>query len=86
MFAEVFFDSTGVAYVDFSAEIRDNHPGGSAEEVLTVDSIINTIARNVAQVQAVQFLVEGRPIATLAGHVDLSAPLPPRSDSLALSP
>ena len=80
---EVYFDVSGVAFVDFSRELRDRHPGGAAEELLTIDSIVNSLARNVPQVLAVQFLIEGRTVASLAGHVDLSAPVRPESDRLA---
>ena len=59
--------------------------GGSDEELMTVDSIVNSLARNVPQVQAVQFLIEGHPVSTLAGHVDLTAPLRAAGDRLAQS-
>jgi spore germination protein GerM len=74
---EVYFDSHGVAHVDFSREIRDNHPGGSAEELLTVESVVHSLSRNVPEVRAVHFLVNGRAATTLAGHVDLTLPLAP---------
>jgi len=83
---EIYFDSSGVAYVDFSRELRDNHPGGSSEELMTIESIVNTLARNVPQVQAVRFLVDGRAVTTLTGHVNLSIPLRPSSDRIALTP
>ena len=83
---EVYFDSSGVAYVDFSRELRDNHGGGSAEELMTIDSVIHSLSRNLPQVQSVQFLIEGRPIATLTGHVDLTRPLYPSSDRLGGEP
>lgn len=83
---EVYFDANGVAYVDFTHELRDGHIGGSAEELMTVESIVNTLARNVPEVQAVLFLIDGRPVQTLAGHVDLQTPLRPSSDRLALTP
>ena len=36
--------------------------------------------------RGVQFLIDGRPITTLAGHVNLSVPLRPSSDRIALAP
>jgi hypothetical protein len=74
---EVYFDAAGTAYVDFTRGLRDNHRGGSVEELMTVESIVNTLARNVPEVQSVQFLIEGKTVLTLAGHVDLSLPLRP---------
>ena len=82
---EVYLDPAGVAYVDFSHEIRDSHMGGSEGEIMTVESVVNSVVANVPEVSAVQILIEGRPVATLAGHLDLSAPLRPSSDVLAVA-
>ena len=76
---EVYFDAAGTTYVDFSREIVTRHIGGSSEELMTVDSVVNSLARNLPQVRAVVFLVEGKPVVTLAGHVDLGEPLYPSS-------
>ncbi|HEY8426601.1 MAG TPA: GerMN domain-containing protein [Limnochordales bacterium] len=65
----------GVATVDFSREIIERHWGGSTAELLTVYGIVNTLTA-APGIQRVQIRVEGRPIETLAGHVDLSQPLP----------
>ena len=64
----------GLCTVDFSAELKTNHPGGSSWELMTVYSIVNTLTRFSA-VEEVQILVEGQIVETLAGHVDLSKPL-----------
>ena len=52
---------------------------------MTVDSVVNSVTANVPEVHTVQFLVEGRQVQTLAGHLDLSLPLAPHGDSLAPS-
>lgn len=65
------------ATVDFSPEIVNNHPGGSVGEILTVYSIVNTIALNFPDAKEVQILVDGKKEKTLAGHIDLSFPLTP---------
>ena len=64
----------GLCTVDFSRELRDNHPGGSNWELITIYSIVNTLTQ-FAAVEEVQILVEGQIVETLAGHVDLSQPL-----------
>jgi len=77
---QLYIDGRGIAYVDFSAELRDRHPGGSNAELLAVYSIVDTLAYNFEQIKRVQILVDGSEIDTLAGHVDLRRPLKPRID------
>ncbi|NOY86306.1 MAG: GerMN domain-containing protein [Deltaproteobacteria bacterium] len=71
------------AFVDFTSAISNNHPGGSWTELLTIYSIVNTITENFPEVKKVQILIEGREPETLAGHVDISRPLPGRVQLLA---
>lgn len=71
---DVFITSQGVAYVDFSRELVQNHPGGSSAEELTVYSLSNTLIANFPAIKMVKILVEGREIPTLAGHLDLTIP------------
>lgn len=71
-----YISKDGTAFVDFSDIIREKHPGGSQTELLTVYSIVNSIALNIPQVQRVKILIEGREALTLAGHIDLTSPLP----------
>ena len=73
----------GVAYVDLTSNSSGTHPGGSWTELLTVYSIINTVTENFSDVDRVQLLIEGREHETLAGHVDISRPLPGRIQLLA---
>ncbi len=71
---EVFITSQGVAYVDFSRELVQNHPGGSSAEELTVYSLSNTLIANFPAIKLVTILVEGREIQSIAGHLDLTIP------------
>lgn len=66
----------GVAYADFSEEIITRHWGGSTGELLTVYSIVNTLAE-LSQVDMVKFLVEGEELTTLKGHLELTEPVEP---------
>jgi Sporulation and spore germination len=72
---ELFISERGEAYVDLSAEIARNHPGGSIDEILTVYTIVNALTDNLPAITAVQILVDGHEVDTLAGHVDLRRPL-----------
>ena len=69
---ELFITPQGVAFVDLSQELVSNHMGGSRAEELTIYSISNTLIANFPAVKRVQFLVEGREVPTLAGHLDLT--------------
>ncbi len=69
---EVFITSQGVAYVDFSRELVQNHPGGSSAEELTVYGLSNTLIANFPAIKMVRILVEGREISSIAGHLDLT--------------
>lgn len=75
----------GVATVDFSREIIERHWGGSTAELLTVYGIVNTLTA-VPGIERVQIRVEGRPVETLAGHVDLTQPLPADPSLVAAAP
>jgi spore germination protein GerM len=64
----------GVAYADFSGQIRDRHPGGAESELLAIYSIVNSLVLNVDQIKKVKILIEGSEAGTMAGHIDLRHP------------
>lgn len=59
-------------YLDFNQAFRANHPGGSAGELLTIYSLVNTLIDNLEGIERVQILVGGETIETLAGHIDIT--------------
>jgi len=65
----------GTATVDFSREVVSGHPGGSLPELLTIYSLADSIAENFPHLRQVRVLVEGEPVETLKGHVDLREPV-----------
>ena len=71
---ELFNSERGDAYVNLSPEIARNHPGGSIDEILTVYTIVNALTDNLPAITAVQILIDGHEVDTLAGHVDLRQP------------
>jgi spore germination protein GerM len=71
----VFVTSRGEAFVDLSAEVASEHPGGSMNELLTIYTIVHAVTFNLPAVSAVQLLVNGKEVDTLVGHVDLRQPL-----------
>ncbi len=60
-------------------ELARNHPGGSIDEILTVYTIVNALTDNLPAITAVQILIDGHEVDTLAGHVDLAASAPEES-------
>ena len=71
----VRIDNKGVVFLDFSAHLSRNHPGGSSAEISTVYSIVNTVLLNFKETTRVKILINGQEIKTLAGHIDCSVPL-----------
>jgi spore germination protein GerM len=71
----VFFTKAGDMYVDLSSELRQNHPGGTTNEILTVYAIVSVLTTNLPAVTGVQILIDGKEVDTLAGHLDLRRPI-----------
>lgn len=76
MFNSVKLDGQ-TAQVDFAQELLDGLPAGSSSELYAVYAIVNSICYNYPQVQQVVFTVEGKPLETLKGHLDLTSPISP---------
>ena len=77
---QVYVLEDGTAYADFSSELRDLSGGGSAQELMTVYAIVNSLALNVHEIRRVGILIDGEEVETLSGHLDLRRPLVPRTD------
>lgn len=71
----VFFTKRGEIFVDLSADLQTNHPGGTTNETLTVYALVSALTSNLPAVTGVQILVEGKEVDTLAGHLDLRRPI-----------
>ena len=65
----------GTARLNFNRALINRHPGGSSSELLTVHALVNTLAANFPHIRELVVLVEGQPIETLRGHVDLRQPI-----------
>ncbi len=64
----------GLCTVNFSRELVAKHSGGSWSENATVYSIVNTLTQ-FSSIEQVQILVDGQVVESIAGHLDVSAPL-----------
>lgn len=61
------------AYVNLSKEFKENHPGGSTGEIMTVYSVVNSLTE-LDSIDKIVFLIEGQKEKTLAGHLILNEP------------
>jgi len=70
------FDSSAqqqtLAVINLHGSFVQGHPSGVLPEMLTVQSILQTLHANLPQITQVRFLVDGQQVATLAGHADLT--------------
>ena len=64
--------SDGTAVADFSETLASETPSGILSEQEAVDSMVQTLASNVASLRRLKILIHGQEAETLAGHVDLS--------------
>jgi spore germination protein GerM len=71
---QVFITRDGTAYVDFSRELVERHPSGSAAELTTIYAIVNSLISNIKSIKQVFFLIEGSERETLSGHINLNRP------------
>ena len=62
------------AIVDLDSGITKNFVGGSTGEEFLINSVVDTLTE-FDEVKQVQFLIDGKEVETLAGHMDLSAPI-----------
>jgi germination protein M len=81
-----FVPGGGLVVVDFDVDPAWARAAGSDEELAAAGAIVDTLLQNLAQTDRVKILVNGNDVETLAGHVDLSQPLPVMKDVLGVSP
>ncbi|NJD01410.1 MAG: GerMN domain-containing protein [Ruminiclostridium sp.] len=70
----------GICTLDLSKEFVDNHPGGTAGESMTLNSIVNSLTE-LNTVKQVQFLIEGekREVYT---HAEFDKPFSRNTDMI----
>ena len=73
---QVYVLEGGIAWVDFTADLKNGLGGGTHNELLAVYAVVNSLALNLPEIQRVGILIDGRVSKTLGGHLDLSRPLP----------
>lgn len=64
-----------IAEVDFNKAFVENFEGGAEEEAIIVNSLAHTIVNADGSVKKIRILVEGEPVESLGGHLDLTEPI-----------
>jgi hypothetical protein len=73
---QVFWvEETQTVHLDFNRALVTNHRGGSTAEYYTIATLLKTVGANFPQIRMVQFLVDGYPVETIAGHYAVDEPL-----------
>jgi spore germination protein GerM len=67
----LYMDRYGTAWVDLSHEVVSDHIGGTAEELATIFSLVNSLTFNIPEIKRVHILVDGEERDTLKSHLDL---------------
>jgi len=63
-----------IAFIDFSKEFVENHPGGSLGEYNTIYSIVNSITE-INGIEQVVFLIDGKRQTAYKGHTQFDMPI-----------
>jgi spore germination protein GerM len=73
---QVFWvEDTQTLFLDFNRALLLAHTGGSTGEYYTISMVLKTVSSNFPQVRNLQFLVDGYPVETIAGHYAIAKPL-----------
>lgn len=72
----------GVAFVNFSKEMKTKHWGGSAGEAMTSQSVVQTLTQ-LPDIKKVQFLIEGEKEEAIWGHGYTGEPISPAENIIA---
>jgi len=84
-FQSVKVTKNGTAYVSFGKNLIGLHPGGSTSEITTIYSLTNTLSLNIPNIKRVKFLIDGKELKTIKGHIDTRHPFVLNKELLAQS-
>lgn len=79
---ELYLLADGTVVVDFDSAFLNQTAAGATRETLMVISLVHTLLESFPEFQQVAFLVDGRVVESLLGHVDVERPLHPASGYL----
>lgn len=67
---DVYITPEGCAIVDLQGGLGGQGLGGVCAEKLAVYSMVNSLTFSIPQIKVVRFLVDGKEVETLLGHLD----------------
>lgn len=73
----VYSQEDGTLYVDLGAGSEAVFGSGLSEEAAAIGAIANTLFYNFPHVSRLRILIDGEPVGSLGGHIDLSGFLYP---------
>ncbi len=77
----VFKGEDGVLYLDFDRSISKNHIGGALSELITLNSLVYSISKNISRkFPRIVLLIEGQEALTLAGSISILGSLTMKKD------
>jgi len=75
-----YLDAVGTGYIDLAPVEQREVRASVSEELIALYAMVNTLSQNFEEIKQVRFLVDGREVQTLAGHIDLSRKFTKRMD------
>jgi len=76
----VYLDAAGTGYIDLAPVEQREVRASVWEELIALYAMVNTLSQNFEEIRQVRFLVDGREVQTLAGHIELSRKFTKRMD------
>ena len=76
----VYLDAAGTGYIDLMPVEQREVRASVWEELIALYAMVNTLSQNFEEIKQVRFLVDGREVQTLAGHIELSRKFTKRMD------
>lgn len=76
----VYLDAVGTCYIDLAPVEQREVRASVWEELIALYAMVNTLSQNFEEIRQVRFLVDGREVQTLAGHIELSRKFTKRMD------
>jgi len=76
----VYLDAVGTGYIDLAPVEQREVRASVWEELIALYAMVNTLSQNFEEIKQVRFLVDGREVQTLAGHIELSRKFTKRMD------
>lgn len=70
-----FVGKDGILYVDLSDEMRRNFQGDAYAELLLLKGLYESVISNIAGIEDIKVLIEGKEIESLGGHISILYPL-----------